>query len=141
MGAGISGPLVMPAWCDPQSRHFRPLGWFDTLVGLLMVDDERFVFATPSGVEFNALRSEARLKWRRGNGFGTIPKFDLSIPQGSFRLYLSRPGQGAPQCGRRIAPISVVSATTLSRFSGSSVPSPTSGSNGGDATPPGHCAP
>jgi len=79
MGADVSDPLVVPAWwIDPQSPKFRR----DILVGLLMVDDERFVFATPSGVKFNAPRSEARLEWRRGKGFGMIPRIDLSTPQG-----------------------------------------------------------
>jgi hypothetical protein len=100
MGADVSDPLVVPAWwIDPQSPKFRR----DILVGLLMVDDERFIFATPSGVNFNAPRSEARLEWRRGMGFGMIPRLDLSTPQGSFRLCLSPPYTGAPPYGRHIA--------------------------------------
>jgi hypothetical protein len=102
MGADMRGPLVVAAWCDPQSRKSR---WFreDTLVGLLMVDDERFTFATPSGVEFSALRSQARLDWRRRGGFWTIPRFDLFTPQGSFRLYLSLPAKTAPHFGKHVA--------------------------------------
>lgn len=92
---GTRQPLIMPAWCDPESRTYR-LSWADILVGLLMVDDERLVFATPSGVRFNAMRSKSSLEWRRGKGFGMIPRFDLSTPQGSFRLYLSRPSTTAP---------------------------------------------
>jgi hypothetical protein len=100
MGADVRDPLVVPAWwIDPQSPKFRR----DVQVGLLMVDDERFVFATPSGVKFSAPRSEARLEWRQGKGFGMIPRFDLSTPQGSFELCLSPPWTGAPPYGRRIA--------------------------------------
>jgi hypothetical protein len=95
MGAGAAQPLVVPAWCDPQVRTYR-LSWADTLVGLLVADDERFVFATPAGVVFNALRSQSMLAWRRGKAFGMIPRFDLSTVQGSFRLYLSRPSATAP---------------------------------------------
>ncbi len=98
MGAEAREPLAVPAWCDPQSRTYR-LSWADILVGLLVVDDERFVFATPAGVVFNALRSESTLAWRRGKGFGMIPRFDLLTPQGSFRLYLSRPSTTAPLYG------------------------------------------
>lgn len=95
MGTEVTKPLVVPAWCDPESRNYR-LSWADTLVGLLMIDDERFVFATPSKVMFNVPRSESTLEWRRGKGFGMIPRFDLSTPAGSFRLYLSRPSTTAP---------------------------------------------
>lgn len=95
MGTNVSEPLTVPAWCDPESRNYR-LSWQDILVGLLVVDDERFVFATPSGVKFSALRSESRLQWRRGKGFGMIPQFDLMTPHGSFRFYLSRPSTTAP---------------------------------------------
>jgi hypothetical protein len=98
MGTDVGEPLVVPAWCDPESRNYR-LSWADTLVGLLMIDDERIVFATPSGVKFNALRPESTLEWRRGKGFGMIPRFDLLTPQGSFRLYLSRPSTTAPLYG------------------------------------------
>ena len=76
-------------------RTYR-LSWADILVGLLVADDERFVFATPAGVVFNALRSQSMLAWRRGKAFGMIPRFDLSTVQGSFRLYLSRPSATAP---------------------------------------------
>jgi hypothetical protein len=95
MGAGAAPPLVVPAWCDPQVRNYR-LSWADILVGLLVADDERFVFATPAGVVFNAPRSQSMLAWRRGKAFGMIPRFDLSTVQGSFRLYLSRPSTTAP---------------------------------------------
>jgi hypothetical protein len=99
MSTQVAGPLTVPAWCDPQSRTYR-LSWADILVGLLVVDDERFVFATPAGVVFNALRSESVLTWRRGKAFGMIPQFDLSTPHGSFRLYLSRPSTTAPLYGK-----------------------------------------
>jgi len=95
MGAGAAQPLVVPAWCDPQVRTHR-LSWAGILVGLLVADDERFVFATPAGVVFNALRSQSMLAWRRGKAFGMIPRFDLSTVQGSFRVYLSRPSATAP---------------------------------------------
>ena len=95
MGTNVDGPFVVPAWCDPESRNYR-LSWHDTLVGLLVVGDERFVFATPSGVKFNVPRSESSFEWRRGKAFGMIPRFDLLTPQGSFRLYLSRPSTTAP---------------------------------------------
>jgi len=83
-------------------RNYR-LSWAKTLVGLLTIDDERFVFATPSGVTFNVPRSESTLEWRRGKGFGMIPRFDLSTPAGSFRLYLSRPSTSAPLYSETIA--------------------------------------
>jgi hypothetical protein len=95
MGTKVDGLFVVPAWCDPESRNYR-LSWHDTLIGLLVVDDERFIFATPSGVKFNVPRSESSLEWRRGKAFGMIPRFDLLTPQGSFRLYLSRPSTTAP---------------------------------------------
>lgn len=101
MGTKVSEPLVVPAWCDPESRSYR-LSWQDTLVGLLMADDQRFVFATPSGVVFNAARSESTVEWRRGKGFGMIPRFDLLTPQGSSRLYLSHPSTTAPLFGPSI---------------------------------------
>lgn len=103
MGTDASGPLAVPAWCDPQSRTYR-LSRADILVGLLVVDDERFVFVTPSRVVFNALRSESALKWHRGRAFGMIPRFDLSTRQGSFRLYLSRPSTTAPLFGPSTLP-------------------------------------
>jgi hypothetical protein len=103
MGTDASGPLAVPAWCDPQSRTYR-LSRADILVGLLVVDDERFVFVTPSRVVFNALRSESTLKWHRGRAFGMIPRFDLSTRQGSFRLYLSRPSTTAPLFGPSTLP-------------------------------------
>ena len=81
MGTDATEPLVVPAWCDPESRNYR-MSWADTLVGLLMIDDERFVFATPKGVTFNVPRLESTLEWRRGKGFGMIPRIDLSTPQG-----------------------------------------------------------
>jgi hypothetical protein len=103
MGTDASGPLAVPAWCDPQS-HTNRLSRADILVGLLVVDDERFVFVTPSRVVFNALRSESALKWHRGRAFGMIPRFDLSTRQGSFRLYLSRPATTAPPFGPSTLP-------------------------------------
>jgi hypothetical protein len=102
MGTAVTGPLVVPAWCDPESRNYR-LSRADALVGLLMIDDERFVFATPSGVTFNVPRSESTLEWRRGKGFGMIPRLDLSTPAGSFRLYLSRPSTSAPLYSQTVA--------------------------------------
>ena len=102
MGTDAAGPLLVPTWCDPESRNYR-MSWADTLVGLLMTDDERFVFATPSGVTFNVPRSESTLEWRRGKGFGMIPRFDLATPAGSFRLYLSRPSTTAPLYSETVA--------------------------------------
>jgi hypothetical protein len=102
MGTDVTEPLVVPAWCDPESRNYR-MSWADTLVGLLMINDERLVFATPSAVTFNVPRSESTLEWRRGKGFGMIPRFDLSTPAGSFRLYLSRPSTTAPLYSDTIA--------------------------------------
>jgi hypothetical protein len=102
MGTDVTGPLVAPAWCDPESRNYR-MSWADTLVGLLMIDEERLVFATPSGVTFNVPRSASTLEWRRGKGFGMIPRFDLSTPAGSFRLYLSRPSTSAPLYSETVA--------------------------------------
>jgi hypothetical protein len=90
MSAQTREPLVIPAWCDPKARNYR-LSWADILVGLLIVDDHRFVFATPKGVIFDAPRPESALEWLRGKGFGMIPRFDLVTPHGTFRLYLSRP--------------------------------------------------
>ncbi len=86
----VRKPLVIPAWCDPQARNYR-LPWADTLIGVLIVDDERFVFVTPKAVVINASRRESALEWLRGKAFGMIPRFDLVTPHGTFRLYLSRP--------------------------------------------------
>ena len=41
-------PLVVAAWCDPQARAYR-LSWADVLIGLLIVGNDRIVFATRTG--------------------------------------------------------------------------------------------
>ena len=95
-------PLVIPAWCDPQARNYR-LSWADTLIGVLIVDDEQFVFVTPKAVVINASRRESALEWLRGKAFGMIPRFDLVTPHGTFRLYMSRPSTTAPLFGKHAA--------------------------------------
>lgn len=98
----VRKPLVIPAWCDPQARNYR-LSWADILIGVLIVDHERFVFATPKAVVINAPRPESALEWLRGKAFGMIPRFDLATPHGTFRLYLSRPSTSAPLFGEHAA--------------------------------------
>ena len=103
MGAGAGqAPLVVAAWCDPQARAYR-LSWADVLVGLLIVGDDRIVFATPGRVVVNALRAESAVEWRRGKGLGMIPTLDLVTREGRFRLYLSRPSTTAPLFGEHAA--------------------------------------
>jgi hypothetical protein len=92
MGAeGGEQPLAVAAWCDPQARTYR-LSLADVLIGLLIVGDDRIVFATADRVVVNAPREESAVEWRRGKGFGMIPTLDLVTREGRFRLYLSRPG-------------------------------------------------
>jgi len=100
-GAG-QPPLAVAAWCDPQARAYR-LSWADVLIGVLIVGDDRIVFATPGLVVVNVPRSEAAVEWRRGKGFGMIPTLDLVTREGRFRLYLSRPSTTAPLFGEHAA--------------------------------------
>jgi hypothetical protein len=95
-------PLAVAAWCDPQARAYR-LSWADVLIGLLIVGDDRIVFATPDRVVVNAPRVESAVQWRRGKGFGMIPTLDLVTQEGRFRLYLSRPSTTAPLFGTHAA--------------------------------------
>jgi hypothetical protein len=95
-------PLAVAAWCDPQARNYR-LSWADVLIGLLIVDNDRIVFATPGQVVVNAPQAESAVEWRRGKGFGMIPTLDLVTREGRFRLYLSRPSTTAPLFGKHAA--------------------------------------
>jgi hypothetical protein len=95
-------PLAVAAWCDPQAKTYR-LSWADVLIGLLIVDNDRLIFATPDQVVINTSQGESAIEWRRGKGFGMIPTFDLVTRDGRLRLYLSRPSTTAPLFGKQAA--------------------------------------
>ncbi|WP_280897189.1 MULTISPECIES: hypothetical protein [unclassified Streptomyces] len=92
--------MALLAWCDPARRHVR-WTWSGIWVGVLLVDRHRVVYRVGDEEKFSAPLDRTRFEWRGGSRM-TAARFDLHLPETAFRLYLSPPGNDAPQPDRSL---------------------------------------
>ncbi|GLP66368.1 hypothetical protein TUSST3_29880 [Streptomyces sp. TUS-ST3] len=96
----MNDSLALLAWCDPARRHVR-WTWSGIWVGVLLVDRHRVVYRVGDEEKFSAPLDRTRFAWRGGSRM-TAARFDLHLPETTFRLYLSPPGNDAPQPDRNL---------------------------------------
>ncbi|MGW0947297.1 WD40 repeat domain-containing protein [Streptomyces sp. NPDC002623] len=90
----MSGTLTMIAWCDPGRRWAR-YSWAGIWVGVLEISRERLTYRMERREMVAADFSSAELVWLKSAKF-TAARFDLHTADGSYRFYLSPPGNDAP---------------------------------------------
>ncbi|TLS42834.1 hypothetical protein FE633_28860 [Streptomyces montanus] len=91
----MNDQLAMVAWCDPDGRRFR-LSWSGITVGALIVTRQRLTYVMGAEEVFTLPLPGANLDWRKSTRM-FASRFDIHLPDGKFRFYLSPPGNDAPR--------------------------------------------